>query len=143
MTPYTVRLAMPASPLVLHRAGILGYPGPTPRYTHTAYTSHKPLLEPPMQPAYLAYYLSEPWYGLPPLPLLAPQPNEQDLELAYLQGHIASLDRRCLVQHPTPKLPQSQPTSLCSRTASQWVESPNTEAPQLPPPPPPSGGTVR
>ena len=58
-------------------------------------------LEPPTQLAYPAYYLGEPRYGRPLPPPSAPQPDEQDLELAYLRGHIAGLDRRPGVEHPT------------------------------------------
>ena len=48
-----------------HPAGSVGYAGATPRYTHSPYTPHQPLLQVHLQAAYLAYYLREPRYGLP------------------------------------------------------------------------------
>ena len=67
-TPYMQRPPIPGGPLVPHIAGSPGYSGMTPRFTHSPYTPHQPLLEVHLQPAYPAYYLREPCYGLPPPP---------------------------------------------------------------------------
>ena len=78
--------------------GSPSYCGTAPRYTHSPYTPHQPLLEVHSQPAYPAYYLREPRYGPPPPPppmpsplLVVPRPDQRDLELAYLRGHVAGL----------------------------------------------------
>ena len=99
--------------MVLHLAGSPGCAGVTPRYTHNPYTHHQPLLEVHSQPAYPAYYLREPRYGLlqpppPPSPLLVlPSPDQRDLEVAYLWGHVAGLDRRSENPTPPPRGPHS------------------------------------
>ena len=83
-------------------------PPPLPHYTHAPYTPHQPLIEVHSQPTYPAYYLREPRYGLPPPPppdsplLAVPPPDHGDLELAYLRGHVAGLDRRT-EKPPPPK----------------------------------------
>ena len=52
-----------------HPAGCPGYAGAAPRYTHSPYTPHQPLLEVHSQPAYPAYCLREPlWAALAPPP---------------------------------------------------------------------------
>ena len=76
--------------MVPHPAGSPGYAGALPRYTHSPYMPHQPLLEVHSQPAYPAYYLREARYGLPPpmpspLPVVPP-PDQRDLELAYLRA---------------------------------------------------------
>ena len=118
-TPYAQCPPLPRGPLVPHPAGSPSYSGTVPRYTHNPYTPHQPLLEIHSQPAYPAYYLSEPRYGLPPpppppLPLpVAPPPDQRDLELAYLRGHVAGLDRRS--EHPAPPKVATQPAHQAAR----------------------------
>ena len=51
-----------------HLAGSPGYARAPPRYTHSPYTPHQPLLKVHSQLAYPAYYLWEPRYGLPQPP---------------------------------------------------------------------------
>ena len=76
-------------------------PPPLPHDTH----AHQPLIV-HSQPTYPAYYLREPRYGLPPPPPppsplpAVPPPDHRDLELAYLRGHVAGLDRR--TENPPP-----------------------------------------
>ena len=106
-TPYMQRPPIPGGPPEPHPAGspALAAP-PLPHYTHTPYTPHQPLMEVHSQPAYPAYYLREPRYGLPPPPTppsplpTVPPPDHRDLEVAYLRGHVAGLDRR--TEGPTP-----------------------------------------
>ena len=84
-----------------HPARSPSYAGAPARYTHSPYTPHQPLLEVHSQPAYPAYYLRRPHYGLPQPPPpppspppVVPPPNQRDLELGYLRGHLAAVDRR-------------------------------------------------
>ena len=76
------------------------------------YTPHQPLLEVHSHPAYPAYYLREPRYGLPQPPLppswlpLVPRPDQRGLELDYVRGHVAGLDRRSKTLRP-PRWPHS------------------------------------
>ena len=76
----------------------------TPVYAH-------PLCPPlaaarkPAQPVYPAHDLAGPRYGLPPQPPPTPQPDQRDLEMVYLRGQLASLDRRPAMEHPV--LPQA------------------------------------
>ena len=74
--------------------------GATPRFAHSPYTPHQPLLDVHLQPAYPMYNLRDPRYGLPrppppppPLPVLPP-PDQRELELAYLPSRVAGQDRR-------------------------------------------------
>ena len=89
-----------------HPAGSLGYARAPPLCTHSPYTPHQLLLKVHSQPAYPAYYLREPRYGLPQPPPTTltiaggAAPNQRDLELAYLRGHVAGLDRRS--ENPAP-----------------------------------------
>ena len=101
------RPPIPGGPPAPHPAGSTAY-APPPHYTHSPYTPHQPLVEVHSQPTYPAYYLREPRYGLPqpppplppsPLPPVPP-PDHRDLELAYLRGHVAGLDRR--TENPPP-----------------------------------------
>ena len=105
--PYVQRPPIPTGPPAPHPAGSPAYaPPPLPHYTHAPYTPHQPLIKVHSQPTYPAYYLREPRYGLPPPPPppsplpAVPAPDHRDLELAYLRGHMADLDRR--TENPPP-----------------------------------------
>ena len=113
-------------------SGSPGCRGTAPHYTHNPYTPHKPLLEIHSLPAYPADYMSEPRYGLPPLLLppsplpVAPPPDQCDLELAYLRGHVAGLDRR---SEPLAPPPGGHAPSRCTRPQSlnpTWQQSEKT-----------------
>ena len=97
---------------MLHAAACPGYSGAAPSCTHNPYTPHQPLLEVHSQPAYPAYLLREPRYGLPQPPLppsslpLVPRPDQRGLELDYVWGDVAGLDRRSKTLRP-PRWPHS------------------------------------
>ena len=107
------RPPIPGGPPATHPAGSPAFAAaPLPRYTHTPYAPHQPLVEVHSQPAYPAYYLREPRYGLPPPPSplpTVPPPDHRDLELAYLRGHVAGLDRRTEGPPPPKEAAQRAP----------------------------------
>ena len=112
-TPYMQRPPIPGGPPAPHPAGSPAFAAPPlPHYTHTPYAPHQPLVEVHSQPAYPAYYLREPRYGLPPPPSplpTVPPPDHRDLELAYLRGHVAGLDRRTEGPPPPKEAAQRAP----------------------------------
>ena len=137
-------------------------PPPPPHYTHTPYAPHQPLVEVHSQPAYPAYYLWEPRYGLPPPPSplpTVPPPDHRDLELAYLQGHVAGVDRRTDGPPPpkeaaqrAPPAPQGPAPDVVGEATPALLLAPAREAeprqdrrPPAPtePPPRPQGATYR
>ena len=63
-TTYAQRPPISGGPLVPHPVGSSSYAGAPPRYTHSPYTPNQPLLVVHSQPAYPAYYIREPRYGL-------------------------------------------------------------------------------
>ena len=112
--PVDARNSLPAAPSYPRRPacttprGVPGFcrPPPPPLYPH------QPLVEVHSQPAYPAYYLREPQYGLPPPPSplpTVPPPDHRDLELAYLRGHVAGLDRRTEGPPPPKEAAQRAP----------------------------------
>ena len=115
-TPYMQRPPIPGAPPAPHPAGSPAFAAPPlSHYTHTPYAPHQPLVEVHSQPAYPAYYLREPRYGLPPPPPppsplpTVPPPDHRDLELAYLRGHVAGLDRRTEGPPPPKEAAQRAP----------------------------------
>ena len=112
-TPYMQRPPIPGGPPAPHPAGSPAFAAPPlPHYSHTPYAPHQPLVEVHSQPAYPAYYLREPRYGLPPPPSplpTVPPPDHRDLELAYLRGHVAGLDRRTEGPPPPKEAAQRAP----------------------------------
>ena len=124
-TPYVQRPPIPGGPPAPHPAGSPAYTAlPLPHYTHVPYTPHQSLKEVHSQPASPAYYLQEPRYGLPPPPPpppplpAVPFPDHRDLELAYLRGHVAGLDRR--TKNPPPP----------KETAQRALPAPQGPAPE-------------
>ena len=98
------------------------YSRTTPRYTNNPYTPDQPLLEVHSRPAYPAYCVSEPRYGLPPpypppspLPV-TPPPDQQNPELA---GHVAGLDRRSENPAP-PRWQRNQRTRPLDQNPAKW-----------------------
>ena len=99
-----------------HPAGSPRYARAAPPYTHSPKEPHQPPLTVHLQSACLVYYLREPRYGCPspppphlPVPVVRPS-YQRNLELAYLQGHVARLDRRS--ENP------ASPQRACSTNAS-------------------------
>ena len=104
--PLCIAPSNPRGPACAAACGVPRLHRGCPGYTHSPYTPHQPLLQILSQPAYPAYYLREPRYGLPqpppppsPLPVVPP-PYHRDLELAYVRGHVAGVDHRS--ENPAP-----------------------------------------
>ena len=110
---YVPRQAVLVGPQLPPPVDASGYPGTTPRYTHTPYSPLQPLMETPVKPVYPAYYLA--WYGIPPQPPMLLQPCSRIRGMwswrtygASWQAQAAALLR---TTRPSPRLLRGPPHS--------------------------------